>query len=661
MKNLLTVGALSMIGIWGGYAQSNDVAQKPNFIWLVLEDTSPYQFSCYGNKDIQTPEIDRLANQGIRFTHAIANAPHCSAARSSLITGCYATTYGMDIHRELYITPENIFYPNFLRAAGYYCTNNDKTDYNTTVDNNAMWDECSNTASYNSPKRKPGQPFFAVFNTAATHMGTVRTITTDGRPDLKTQGIDAANISVPPFLPDLPEVRSDEAVHLNAARGSGPWAQAFLDDLKAKGLADNTIVFFFSDHGGCMPRGKGTPFETGLRIPLIIYVPPVWQQKFGLKSGMVDDRLVSFVDFAPTVMSMAGIKPPAFMQGIPFLGKYAGKQPKYQFAFRSNQENYHFDPCRTVCDGKYKYIRNYIPYKPFCLRNLYQWGMPANLAWDEYVMTGKWTNEIWMEPFKPKEAEMLFDLEKDPWELNNLADDPQSHNQLIAMRKALSAHIRETGDLGLVERSLRNKKQGLYQWVRDEKFPLAQLYEAAELASMPTSKDVKKLAGFLESPYPEVRFWGAVGFNTLAYQGKIKQLPDALKKELNDESSAVACTVAESVCCLGDFNSGAETLIHYLRENDNQAYSSLETLTWYPRLKEKLMQYLPVLSAIAEDAAKNEQSRMDLGVKVRSILVNLGDLPISQLYSENERQGGVKANKNGRKFTWPNDIKPVKP
>lgn len=641
----------------GGQALTAE--EKPNFVWLVLEDTSPYQFSCYGNTDIQTPEIDRLAHEGIRFSNAISNAPHCSAARSSLITGCYATTYGMDIHRENYDTPEDVFYPQYLRQAGYYCTNNDKTDYNTTLDNSTLWDECGKTASYNSPKRAPGQPFFAVFNTAATHMGTVRTITTEGRPDLKRQGIDPDSIHLPAFVPDLPEMRSDEAVHLNTALHSSRWVQAYLDDLKVKGLDDNTIVFFFSDHGGCLPRGKGTPYETGLRVPLIIYLPPVWQEKFGLESGIVDSRLVSFVDLAPTILSMAGIEPPAFMQGKAFMGPHAKAPHAYQFGFRSNQENYHFDPCRTVSDGKLKYLRNYIPNKPFCLRNLYQWGMPANLAWDQYVMSGKCVNPDWLQPFKPKEAEMLFDLENDPWELTNLAGDPSYQKQLVTMRQALSAHIRETKDLGFVERSLRQKEGGLYQWVQEGKFPLDQLYEAAELASMPAEKDVDQLVHYLQSPYAEIRYWAAVGFTTLGSQKRISTVPEVLKAAIGDESSAVACTAAEALCYLGEFSTGAQVLMRYFSENNNQAYSSLETLTWYPEQKEQLKQYLPVFRALARQDQKQEESRMKLGVKVRSILVNLGDLPITDLYTEKDRLQGIKLNETGRKFVYPQDFEGI--
>jgi len=630
---------------------------QPNILCLVLEDTSPYQFGCYGNTSIQTPTIDALAKNGIRYTNASANAPHCSPARSTLITGCYATTYGMDIHREDYITPDNIFYPSFLRNAGYFCTNNDKTDYNTTVDNNKMWDESGKKATYNSSKRSPNQPFFAVFNAGATHMGLIRTITTEGRPNFKDYGIDVDKLFIPPHVPDLPEARSDEAYKLKAAQESDLWVKAHLEELKSKGVAENTIVFFFSDHGGCMPRGKGFPFESGLRIPLIIYIPPAWQKKLNIKEGIIETKNVGFVDFAPTFLSLIGEKTPAHMQGKAFLGKYEAAPRKLQFGFRSNQENYHYDPCRTVTDGKLKYIRNYLPHKPFCLRNLYQSGMPANMAWDKSVLSGNCKNEDWLTEYKPKEPEMLFDLEKDPWELHNLAGNPKYKEKLAFFRAEISKQIRSSKDLGFFPREIRKtKKNGLYQWVRDTDFPLNELYDAVELAGVASEEDVPQLLKFLRSPQAEIRYWAAAGFCRLGSQKKIKDLPDEVKQAMNDEVPEVVAIASEAACYLGEFDLGFKKLISLFKGNSDPAYSSLETLTWYPAEKKMLAKYTTTFQALASEQEKQDQDRMALGVKVRSILVNLGALPIDELYTKSDIEDGIKSNKAGRKFPYPKDF-----
>jgi hypothetical protein len=448
-------------------------------------------------------------------------------------------------------------------------------------------------------------------------------------------------------------MRSDEAYQLEASRDADGWVRAFLDDLKIRGLDENTIIFFFSDHGGCLPRGKGFPYETGLDIPLIIYVPPKWQEKLGIKTGIISRQLVGFVDFAPTILSLAGIEPPEFMQGRAFLGSHAREPRSIQFGFRSNQENYHYDPCRTVSDESFKYIRNYIPHKPFCLRNIYQWGMPANLAWDEYVLSGECTREEWLQPYRPKEAEMLFELSNDPWELHNLADDPRYDEILGTMRMQVSKHIRETGDLGFFVRNRRKKPGGLYNWVHETEFPVNELIAAAEMAGLPAAGDVDRLTSLLDHPVPEMRFWGAIGFNTLGSQGILNDCPFEVLMAITDSVPEVSAAAAEAACYLGQNEKGIERLLELLEENFSPAYSSLETLTWYPGQKEILKDYLPELRKLLNEDSSGAQDRMGLDIKIRSLLVNLGELSLSQLYTQEEKERGIKVNQNPRKFRYP--------
>ena len=433
----LTPAAAKPIGTPEIQTEENAPQDRPNILWLTFEDTSFYEFGCYGNRDVHTPNTDSLAAHGVLFTNAWSNAPQSSPARSSLITGCYATTYGMDIHPVSTDTPENILFPQLLRDAGYYCTNNRKTHYNTTLDNKSCWDECDKTASYNSPQRKEGQPFFAVFNTATSHMGRVRTFHTDGRRDYTLEGIYPQLLDLPPHVPDLAEVRSDYAGHLEAVQDVDKWVGFFLEDLKKQGLDDDTIIFIFSDHGGCLPRGKGYLYETGLHVPLIVYFPEKWRHLApGSPSGQnrPSDKDTTpgleytspagFVDLAPSVLSLAGIKPPAHMQGKALMGQYASGAHRYHYAFATNHLH-HFTPVRAVSDGQYKYIRSYMPYRQFALRNYYQWGMPSNKAWDRLVLGGHNTNPDWDQPFGTHPAEMLFDLEADPFELHDLSADPE--------------------------------------------------------------------------------------------------------------------------------------------------------------------------------------------------------------------------------------------
>ena len=219
----------------------------------------------------------------------------------------------------LFRSPETVFLPDYMRAAGYYCTNKSKTDYNTLCDNKAMWDSCGPAATYNNPARKKDQPFFAVFNSMATHMGRIRSYHTDQRRDFALEGLDPARLELPPHVPDIPEIRSDFAFHMEGSQDIDAWVGMFLDDLRRQRLDENTIVFFFSDHGGCLPRGKGFVYETGTHVPFIVYLPPKWRHLANGQSGRTD-RLIGFPDLAPTVLSLAGIEPPAYMQGKAFLG-----------------------------------------------------------------------------------------------------------------------------------------------------------------------------------------------------------------------------------------------------------------------------------------------------------------------------------------------------
>jgi len=233
--------------------------ERPNFLWLTFEDTSADELGCYGNPDVSTPVMDQLANEGVRFTNAWSTAPHCSVSRSTLITGCYATTYNMDTHRYKYPQPKDIpLYPRFLRDAGYYCSNNYKTDYNIKDWDPEIWDECGDKKNHIGSylNRKPGQPFFAVFNSMQTHMSRLTSVTTEGRRDFSKEGLDPAMLRLPPHVPDRERIRSDLAFHLEGVQDIDTWIKRHLDILEENGLSEDTIILVFSDHGGGLPRGK---------------------------------------------------------------------------------------------------------------------------------------------------------------------------------------------------------------------------------------------------------------------------------------------------------------------------------------------------------------------------------------------------------------------
>ena len=621
--------------------------ERPNILWLTFEDTSASNFGCYGNTHVNTPTVDSLASVGIQYMNAWASAPQSSPARSSLITGCYATTYGMDVHPVSQETPDGIFFPQLLRDAGYYCTNNNKTHYNTTRNNKACWDECDKEASYNSPSRKPDQPFFAVFNSVASHMGRIRTFHTDGRRDYANEGINIDELTLPSYIPDLPEVRSDYAGHLESAQDIDNWVNIFLKDLKAKGLDENTIVFFFSDHGGCIPRGKGYLYESGLRVPMVVYFPEKWKHLAGCQNGQ-NDELINFVDLGPTVLSLAGIEPPKHMQGKPMHGKYATKKSKkYQFAFGANQLH-HFMPMRAATDGRYKMIRSYIPYRQFGLRNYYQWGMPSNKAWDRYILSGENTNDAWALPFQAHAAEMLFDLENDPGEINDLSQDPKHAKTLARLSKALDQHMKETSDIGLFLPDTRTGRNQ-YEWVREVNYPLEEMHALAYAASQADIESLPKFEKAIESDMPDFRFWGVVGYATLAREGFIDEAPAALTALINDPNPYVAIEAAYAISYLGLHETGIERMVNPVEEEDRKiGYSALECLSLDPDMRPYIMKHADLLKDAAENLPRKENE--DAGLMARGILVNLGQMDIDDLHGTDVYEEGLKLNKGRRKM-----------
>lgn len=607
---------------------------RPNILWLTVEDISPELFGCYGNPYVSTPNIDHLAEKGVRYTNAYSNAPYCSPARATIISGAYATTYGTDIHRSPVVVPEEqYFFPRHLRESGYFCTNRVKRDYNTTkatdawIDQN-VWNYNDRRATYNNPERGPVQPFFAVFNNTVTHMTRVITLGTEGRPSHR---IDPESVTLPPHVPDLPEIRSDYAVHLEGAEDVDKWVGLFLKDLKEAGVADDTIIFFFSDHGGCLPRGKGYPYESGLRVPFIVYAPPKWQHLLRDKPGSVSDRPIAFVDLAPTVLSLAGLDAQAYHQGIAFLGDNAGEARAYNFGFRTNRGT-HYDPARTISDGRFKYIRNFTPGKPDSLRQFYQWQMPAQLAWDRHHLSDD-LPESFNYLFKPKPAEMLFDLESDPWERNNLAENPDYAEKLQELRNELLIHLHQTDDLGFFPKSIKHQlnRKGIWEWVQVSGYPLDELIDTAWIASKGNSENLNRFVDLIQNERPEMRFWGVTGINLLLKQGAIKALPSGFEKLTNDSCPEVAVAAAEGIIYVQP-QKGLEILVELFKDpvTSAAAASTLEGLDIKdPRFLEELT-----------ELHEAETERLVRQRELRSLLINANALPLDDYFSEEEWQAG---------------------
>lgn len=603
----------------------------PNILWLTLEDISPYAFGCYGNKLVKTPNIDRLARNGIRYTNASSTSPYCSPARSTIISGNFSSTFGNDWHREGRLVPADIyFFTKKLRDAGYFCTNNAKTDYNIDKEQwtrikDQVWDEVGVKASYNSTDRRPGQPFFAVFNNLITHMSRLNSFHEDS---LRTYTIDRDKVELPGHIPNLDATRGDLAWHLQKAQQADDWVGKVLEDLQEKGLHENTIIFFYADHGGCLPRGKAYAYESGLRVPLLVYIPQRYEHLLPkeIQAGSVSSQLVDFTDLAPTVLQLAGIEAPSHMPGEPFLGIESPKKKEIQFGVRCNTAH-HYDPIRTAYDGRFKYIKHFTPYKREGNRQHFQWKMPANLAYDEANVRNDLNEPIYERHFRSRPAEMLFDLVNDPYETKNLAGDTLYYAVFEKLRKAVYDQSIQAKDLGFLPKYARRKSDSisLYEWVRSTNYPLEKLIKLAHRAADPKEEDVKEFAQYIHHKHPEFRFWAASGMAALAQRQQVKLIPSRFNPLLNDSDPYARATMAQAFAYAGQMKRSAPVLNEMVGTDKMEAYSTLEDLG------EKARPFISLLKRKAQESKRNE-----VRFYARSILVNLGELPFGELYEQEE-------------------------
>jgi len=544
---------------------------RPNILWITCEDISP-QLGCYGDKYAVTPNLDRLAREGVRYTRAFATASVCTPARSCLITGVLASSLGTQHLRGPQPLPKEIrCFTEYLRAAGYYCSNNVKEDYNFATPPGA-WDESSRQAHWR--KRKPGRPFFSVFNFTTTHQGQIRyskqqfaKVNAQLPP---RQRHDPAKAPLPPYYPDTPIVRRIIAQLYTQITKMDKQAGSLLEQLAEDGLAAETIVFFYSDHGTGLPRHKRWLHDSGIRVPLVIRFPEKYRHLAPSGPGTTCDRLVSFVDFAPTVLSLAGVKIPGYMQGRTFLGSRAGKPRQYVFAIRDRVDEV-LEFSRTVRDRRYQYIRNYMPHRPRMQKSNYSERTPIRRELRRLDAEGKLqgTAKWLMDPTKPSEE--LYDAQTDPHEIHNLADSPEHREILDRFRGVLRDWMIETRDTGLlpeVDMCLRCGRAAPYRMARQgEKFPATRILEAAELVGRGRA-ELPKLTAMLADSDAAVRYWAATGLVALGNDAAVAT--EALCRALSDPSPNVRFAAAEALCQLGRENEALPVLIEGLRQPDQR-------------------------------------------------------------------------------------------
>jgi len=426
---------------------------KPNIVWLVAEDQSQYFFPFYGDNSATLPNISQLLENGIIYDGMNSPYPVCAPARSAIITGMYPNSIGTGnmrayhYNRTVRTDNESILgfpyyssklaeqikpFTQILRENGYYTTNNSKMDYNFKLREDA-WDESSKEASWE--KRKKDQPFFSVFNFGVTHESQ---IWLRDKQELK---VDPNDLSVPPFFPNDSLTRHALAVNYSNLVEMDKQMGEIIDKLKDQGLYENTYIFFYSDHGGPFPRHKRAIYDTGSKVPLVIKFP----KRIKVKEKRNYDFL-NFIDFAPTILSIVGLEIPKVYQGIAFLGSKKSKNKRNYSYTASDRFDEVTDRIRAVKTKKYKYIRNYDTNKPHALNNSYrtQMALMRHLtALNESNLLSA-EQKLWFNV--PKNPEEFYDLENDPFELNNLIGEKKYSKEIENLRIQLDNWIDQIND-----------------------------------------------------------------------------------------------------------------------------------------------------------------------------------------------------------------------
>ena len=546
-------------------------AERPNIIWIVCEDMNPI-LDCYGDKLAKTPNIDKLAETGIVYQHAYANAPICAPARSCLITGVYPTSLGTQHLRQEQTLPVWMkAFPQYLSENGYFTSNQNKTDFNFSAEGVFNYHK---EDLYPWRQRTEGQPFFSFFNIGDTHEGpgnspeNYQRVTANLSPEQFTS---PDSVTLPPYYPNTPEMRKIWARYYDLAAAMDVKVGQILKNLEEDGLMENTIVFFFSDHGHGLPRYKRWLNITGLRVPFVVHVPEKYQHLVKNKPGTENFDLVSFVDFAPTVLNLAGIEIPQHMNGAPFLGENIPSPHEFLFAARSRADDM-YELSRAIHDKNFIYVRHFLPHLPYI-----QTGIINSDGKDSYRELRRAHNAGEMPPsgelmWHPKPVEELYDLQADPKELNNLADSSEYAEVLVKMRGLLKEQILKTRDAGLLfepEMMMRSVGTSTYEMAQDPaKYDLERIYTAAEMVGVAQPEEI---AANLNDTDSGARFWAVMGLMN-AGSGTNEYIPQ-VKKLLTDESPTVQIAAAELLCKLGEPDEALPVLTKWV--NDERMWLAL--------------------------------------------------------------------------------------
>lgn len=595
------------------HAQGAEAPQRPNILWLSAEDICPL-LGCYGDPFACTPNLDRLAQESIRYDRAYSNAPVCSPSRSGIITGVFPSRLGTHQHRSKAVLPPEIrCFTEYLREAGYYCSNNQKKDYNF-VESPGAWDDSSAKAHWRN--RAPGQPFFSVFNHEVCHESLLHKTEADFDAIRRRWGVqrhDPAKVRIPVYHPDTPEFREDWARYYDAITALDAQIAERLKELDTDGLAENTLVMFWGDNGTGIVRGKRWLYESGTRVPLIVRVPDRYRDRAPGGPGTVETRLTGLMDLGPTVLRLAGLPVPDYMDGKPFLGPEKPAERKYVCFTRDRMDDVQ-DCIRSLRGSRFRHIRNFYPHLPYDQYNEYLFKERSAQAW--HKLTGALMGDaaLFLRPEKPMEE--LFDTEADPEEVHDLAGDPNYRPVLVEMRQALNSWILETRDLGLLDESeLYRRTQGapaMKLGADPKAYDLPRILETANLP-LDGAAAAPELRARLSDADSAVRYWAATGLAVL--KDASDETGSALRKALNDACPGVRVAAAHALCRVGDYDAALPAFKAAVQDGDRYVrMHALNVLALLGKYAAPLLDSVQALTADKDEyvqrAAKGARIRM---------------------------------------------------
>ena len=604
-------------------------AQQPNILWLTIEDTSPQFIGCYGNAQASTPNIDRLARQGVRFTNAFSTGTVCSPSRSTIITGVRTYESGTGNHRSQYPIPEFVKgFPYYLQQQGYYVTNNSKTDYNVAHPEEFIqeaWNESSDQAGWWN--RKPGQPFFAVFNFNDSHQS--RTMTNPYawyQQEVLAQlperdQIGEGDFDMPPFYHDTPQMRRQFARVYNSIKLTDNRIGELLERLTKDQLMDSTIIFFYADHGEGIPRGKTNGINLGYRVPFVVWFPEMYRHLSPWGTGVVSDELISFEDLAPTMIRLAEGNVPEYLHGRVLLGEERSPPIDYLFLSSDRSDN-GIDMVRSVTNGRYVYSRNFMPFMPEARYIRYMEIGEIKQLMRRDLAEGQ-LNLLQQSLFEPRPAEFLYDIEQDPWETQNLVDDPKLQPLLTTMRQVLTKNILRSRDVLFLpeyEVGLISEATTLYAFRLDnQQYPLKEIYAAASLSGKRGKEVAAQQVKLLQSANKIVRYWAITGLRSQP-QEVLASHQAPLTQALNDRYPPVVITASAIAYDVFGNTIAKEHLTRYAKdENTDLALMAINYLLYVQHKK-------PFVATIKE--VKNmEDLDYSVSAACKDFLGSLGLIP----------------------------------